>query len=853
MVPFAPVVATWFNGAFGAPTRAQDLAWPAIASGENALLVAPTGSGKTLASFLALLDRLIREPRDDDGVRVLYVSPLKALNNDIHRNLEVPLRGIARAAEELGIEIPTITAAVRTGDTLANERHRMTRKPPDILITTPESLYLILTSPRAREMLKTVEHVIVDEIHAIANTKRGAHLALSLERLQHLTGNEFQRIGLSATQRPLERIADFLGAGRPVTILDAGQKKDMELRVESPVADFTAVPDDADVWDSIDLAVLVESPRGIAKGLQRVGRSGHLVGQTSRGVIIPKWRGDLVESAAVARGMAEADVEPTRLVRNPLDVLAQQIVAMAAVDEWAEDDLFTLIRQAQPFKDLSRGHYEAVLGMLSGKYPAEEFGELRPRIVWDKANHAITGRPGALKLATISGGVIPHRGMYPVIHQTRQAKLGELDEENVNELRGGDVIVLGAQTWKVMDITPQKVLVVDAQGAAPTIPFWKGDQIGRTYELGMRVNKLYDELRARLDEPGALEWLRREYLLDEAAALNLFEYVKAQHVAAGLPGEKRIVLETYVDEIGDRRVVIHAPYGRMVLTPWVHALVEAICRDGTCGDTSITDDGVMIRYPSQDKRVPLDLLNRVTRANVDSLVLANLSRSRLFAARFRENAQRALLLPRRGPEQRTPLRLNRLRAADLLEVARKFEDFPLVHETIREILDDWFDMPRLREILKGIEEGEIDVVVRETEQPSPFATALAVWFIGDFMEEGDRQQPEFREVMLQLDRALLRDLLGTTSLRDLLEPSAISEVEARLQRTDPKWKAKTKDEVEDLLVRLGDLSEEEVGARTEGDALAWLSELEREGRIRRMKSGRWAMEEESRDRRSPVG
>ncbi len=934
MLPFHSAVERWFREAFARPTRAQELAWPAIAWGQDVLLVAPTGSGKTLATFLALLDRLVREPRAEPGVRVLYVSPLKALNNDIHRNLELPLVGIAQAARELGLEIPEIRTAVRTGDTLANERHRMTRKPPHILITTPESLYLILTSPRAREMLRTVEHVIVDEIHAVAGTKRGAHLALSLERLAHLAARDFQRIGLSATQRPLERIAEFLGGGRPVTIVDAGQQKAMELRVESPIEDFAAISGDENPWatiepwllaqihqhqttlvfvnnrrsaerltahlnglageriarahhgsmsreeryeieaqlkagqlravvatgslelgidiGSVDLVICVESPRGIAKGLQRVGRSGHLVGETSHGKIVPKWRGDLVECAAVAKGMAEADVEPTRIVRNPLDVLAQQIVAMSAVDEWTEDELYGLVRRAWSFRDVSRGHFEAVLGMLSGKYPAEEFGELRPRIVWDKQNHLIRGRPGALRLATISGGTIPDRGLYPVYHQTRNAKLGELDEENVNELRTGDVILLGASTWKISDITPQKVLVVDGQGAAPTVPFWKGDAIGRTYELGVRVAQLYEETTRRQDEPGAIEWLKREYSLDDNSAVNLLEYVRQQHAAVGLPGPKRVVVETYTDELGDRRIVLHAPFGRMVLTPWTHALVEAICRDGACGDVSITDDGVMIRFPEQDRRPPLDLLRRVTRANVDALLLANLSRSRLFAARFRENAQRALLLPRRGPGMRTPLWLQRLRAADLLEVARKFDDFPIVHETIREILEDWFDLPRLREILKGIEEGEIEVVLREVEQPSPFATALAVSLLTGMIEEGDRQQPEFRQVMLQLDRALLRDLLGTTSLRELLDPAAIAEMEARLQRTAPEWRAKNKDEVEDLLVRLGDLSVEEVVERTEGDAETWLRELEEARRIRRLRNGRWAFEEESRDRASLV-
>ncbi len=912
MLELRPAVSHWFKTRFQVPTRAQALLWPHVASGRHSLLVAPTGAGKTLAAFLAILDRLL-ESKGRSAVRVLYVSPLKALNNDIQRNLEEPLQGIKRAAQEMGIELPEIRTAVRTGDTLANERHKMTRTPPDILITTPESLYLILTSPKAREMLRAVEHVIVDEIHALAGNKRGAHLALSLERLEHLTGTPFQRIGLSATQKPLDEIARFLGGvGRQVEIVDAGRSKPMDLKVESPVEDFTALAGDESPWEaiepylleqirarrttlvfvnnrrsaerltkhlnelaeepiakahhgsmsreermqveadlkrgvlravvatgslelgidigSVDLAICVESPGGVARGLQRVGRSGHLVGQTSVGRLVPKWRGDLLECAAVAQGMKEADVEPTRVVRNPLDVLAQQLVAMAAVDEWLEDELYAVVRKAHPFKDLPRAHFEGVLAMLSGKYPSEEFGELRPRIVWDRQNHVVRARPGAGRLALVSGGTIPDRGLYPVVHATRNVKLGELDEEMVSESKGGDVIVLGARTWKITEITTQRVFVTEAEGAAPTIPFWKGDTIGRPFELGTRVARLLGEVGRRLDEPGVLAWLQEEYALDDTSAVNLLEYVKEQAAAAALPNERRIVVETYVDELGDRRVVLHAPFGRPVLVPWMHALVEACCRDGTCGDTSVTDDGIMLRFPSQDRRAPLDLVQRVTRANVDELLLANLSRSRLFAARFRENAQRALLLPRRGPNLRTPLWLQRLRAADLLEVARKFEDFPIVHETIREILEDWFDLPRLRELLAGIETGTMEVVLRETEAPSPFATSLAVWFITNYLEEGDRQQPEFREVMLALDRALLRDLLGTTSLRDLLDPAAIADVEARLQRTAPEWRARNRDEVEDLLIRLGDLSDAELRARVEGDAEAMARELERERR-----------------------
>ncbi|MGH2377272.1 MAG: DEAD/DEAH box helicase, partial [Candidatus Limnocylindria bacterium] len=927
MIDLHPVVGAWFSATFKEPTPAQLGAWPVVASGRDLLLAAPTGSGKTLAAFLAILDRLHREPRETSGVRVLYVSPLKALNNDIQRNLDEPLAGIRRLAESEGVVLPEIATAVRTGDTLANERHRMSRRPPDILITTPESLYLILTSPRARDMLRTVEHVIVDEIHAIAGTKRGSHMALSLERLRHLAGRDFQRIGLSATIRPLEEVARFLagadpsGGVRPVEIVDAGARKPTDLVVECPVPDFEALGGETDAWTwieprllelvqahkttllfvnnrrsaerltrvindlaeleiakahhgsmsreerlaieqelkrgdlrcvvatgslelgidvgSIDLVVCVESPRGIARGLQRVGRSGHLVGETSKGRIVPKFRADLVESAAIAKGMLEGDVEPVRIPRHPLDVLAQQVVAMASVDEWAEEELFALVRRSHPFRDLPRAHFDGVLAMLSGKYPAERFGELRPRIVWDKAARVIRGRPGSGQLAMVSGGTIPDRGLFSVVHATKATKLGELDEEMVLETRPGDVFVLGARSWRVVEITAQKVLVTDAPGSLPTVPFWKGEAFGRQYETGLRVARLLGDVRARLDDPGVLEWLRADYALDDSAAFNLVQYIRAQAAAGALPGERRIVVEQFRDETGDRRVVVHAPYGRMVLRPWAFAMQEALCRDGQCSDISVTDEGIHFRLPAQDTRDATDLVRRVDATNLDEHLYPPLSRSSLFATRFRENAQRALLLPKLGPGRRTPLWLQRLRAADLLEVARDHDDFPLVYETLREILEDWFDLARLREMLSGIASGAVEISVVETEAPSPFAAGLVLQFIGDYFEEGDRQQQEFREIALSLDRHLLRELLGTTSLRELLEPAAIADVEARLQRTGPERRARDRDEVEDLLLRLGDLSDLEVAVRTQGDGPALARELEREGRALRLPSGRW--------------
>ncbi|MDE3102449.1 MAG: DEAD/DEAH box helicase [Chloroflexota bacterium] len=930
-----PAVAAWFERTYPSPTVAQERAWPLVAAGADVLLAAPTGSGKTLAAFLAILDRVCLERSDAQGVRVVYVSPLKALNNDIQRNLDEPLAGIARTAAELGIAVPEIRTAVRTGDTVANERHRMSRTPPDILITTPESLYLLLTSPRARDMLRTVEHVIVDEIHAVAGTKRGSHLALSLERLRHLAGREPQRIGLSATMRPLDEVGRFLvgcvpGDGRmrarPVEVVDAGVRKPMDLLVESPVEDFEALGGELDAWSaieprlvelvrahrttllfvnnrrsaerltrvindlattdvarahhgsmsreermdvegalkagdlrcvvatgslelgidigSVDLVVCVESPRSIARGLQRVGRSGHLVGETSKGRIVPKFRGDLVESAAIAKGMIEGDVEPVRIPHDPLDVLAQQIVAMAAVDEWRVDDLYALARRAYPFRALSRAHFDGVVAMLSGKYPAEDFAELRPRVVWDRAAGTVRGRPGSSQLALVSGGTIPDRGLFRVEHALTGAKLGELDEEMATESRPSDVFVLGARPWRITDITPQKVLVVEASGALPTVPFWKGDALGRQYETGRRVARLLDDVAAALDDPGIVDRLRAEYALDDSAAFNLVRYVRAQSAAGALPGEHRIVVEQFRDEMGDRRVVVHAPFGRMVLRPWSMALQEAMCRDGQCSDISVTDDGIHFRLAAQDGRDATEIVRRVSPRNLEEHLFPPLSRSSLFIARFRENAQRALLLPRLGPGRRTPLWLQRLRAADLLEVARQHDDFPLVYETLREIVEDWTDLDHLRELLRGIESGAMEISVVETEAPSPFAAGLVLQFMGDYFEEGDRQQQDFREIALSLDRRLLRELLGTSSLRELLEPSAIADVEARLQRTAEGRRARDRDEVEDLLVRLGALTDAEIAARTEGDAPPLVTALERERRVVRLADGRLVASED---------
>ncbi|MGH2711399.1 MAG: DEAD/DEAH box helicase, partial [Actinomycetota bacterium] len=686
---------TWFRETFGEPTPAQEIAWPALARGESALVVAPTGSGKTLAAFLVFLDRLAREPdREREGVRVLYITPLKALGNDIHRNLEVPLEGMTRIAGRLGRPGPGITMGIRSGDTPQRERTRLTKNPPDILITTPESLFLMLTSERAAKTLASVEAVIVDEVHALAPNKRGTHLALSLERLAWLTGRPIQRIGLSATVKPAERVAAWLagqekGEPRPIQVLDSGGRKEIDLTIASPVDDFRELPGES-VWPSvfdqlhelvrdhkstlifvnnrrlaerasrqinerageeiarvhhgslsrekryeveamlkagqlpalvstssmelgidigsIDLVVQIESPKSVTAGLQRVGRAGHLVGEVATGRIIPKYRPDLVDAAAVARGMLRREIETTEIPEGCLDILAQQIAGIVSVADWTDKELLELARGAYPFRELDHGRFEAVLGMLSGKYPAARFGELRPRVVWNRSNGEVRARPGTRMLAVTNAGAIPDRGYFRVIHSGTGARLGELDEQFVFEARPGDSFLLGSAVWRIEHIDHNEVLVTDAPGAMPTIPFWEGDIAGRPYEQGVRVGEFLAEVSERLDDPDVEAWLREECALDERAASNLRTFLAEQRDAAGeLPTHRTILIEEFDDELGDRRVLVHSPFGARVHHAWM-LVVRARIRDTENLDVEAiaVDDGFMLRLPGRESPAPVD-------------------------------------------------------------------------------------------------------------------------------------------------------------------------------------------------------------------------------------------------------
>ena len=953
----------WFTRSFERPTEAQAKAWPAIASGQNVLVSAPTGSGKTLAAFLWGLDRLVAER---DAGRLVYVSPLKALSYDVEKNLRAPLKGIGGE----------VSVAIRTGDTPQRDRQAMLRTPPEVLITTPESLYLMLTS-RAREFLIDTDSVIVDEIHAVARTKRGAHLALTLERLEHLAGRRLQRIGLSATQRPLEEVGRFLvGAGRKCAIVDAGVRKPLDLKIQVPVESMSE-PDAHDVTDpavggmgtaagggdlvgpglgsparaatqrsiwpaiypellalvrqhrstiifvnnrrgaerlavrlnelanedrdgeptyiarahhgslareerlvvedllksgelpclvatsslelgidmgAVDLVIQVESPKSVTAGLQRIGRAGHGVGEVSRGRIFPKFRADLLECAVVAKRMRDGDIEPTVVPRNPLDVLAQQIVAMTATgDEWKVAELHETVRRAYPYAELSRELLDSVLDMLDGRYPSDEFAELRPRIVWDRVADTIRARRGALQLAVTNAGTIPDRGLYGV-HLPDGRRVGELDEEMVYEARAGQTFLLGASTWRIEEITRDRVIVTPAPGAPGAVPFWRGDGVGRPKELGRAIGAFAREAVDR--EPAELGG---EYDLDARAARNLVSYLREQRETTRVvPSDSTVVIERFRDEIGDWRLCVLSPYGGRVHAAWGLALAARV-RDqfGLEADAIWSDDGIVVHLPDADEPPSAELV-LVEPDELEELVVRELSSSALFGARFRENAARALLLPRARPGKRTPLWQQRLKAQSLLEVAKRFGQFPIVLETYRECLRDVLDLPGLEELLRGLHTRDLSMVEVETQRASPFASSLLFDYVATYMYEGDTPNAERRAAALSLDRELLRELLGQEELRELIDPGALAEVEADLQRTSERARAANADGLHDVLRAVGDVTAEEAQQRCLDavSARRMLVDLEKERRAVRMRIGgeeRWIAAEDAALYRDALG
>jgi ATP-dependent Lhr-like helicase len=963
---FSPATATWFREVFAQPTPAQLGAWQAISADENALVIAPTGSGKTLAAFLWALDDLTRSPQPSakQRCRVLYVSPLKALAVDVERNLRAPLAGITQTALRLKQTPPNVTVGVRSGDTSAADRRSLISRPPDILITTPESLFLMLTSA-ARDMLRSVRTVIVDEVHALAGTKRGAHLELSLERLQVLTESNgeassrqrsLQRIGLSATVRPAERVAAFLGGPHQVRVVAPPAEKSWDLSIVVPVEDMSdlgatastpkvrqgptledeqspprppsiwphvenrildlisehrssivfansrrlaerltahlnelqaerlgevaeAFPPPAEVMaqsgasggrdgsrgpviarahhgsvskeqraqieddlktgtlpcvvatsslelgidmGAVDVVVQVEAPPSVASGLQRVGRAGHHVGATSRGVFFPNHRGDLIASAVVVERMRQAAIEEVAELRNPLDVLAQQIVAIVAVEDTKVEELYGLVRRASSFRQLPYSAFEAVLDMLSGRYPSEEFAELRPRLVWHRDTGVLVARPGAQRLAVTSGGTIPDRGLFGVFlvgegnasgrHEAGR-RVGELDEEMVYETRVGDVFTLGTTSWRVEQITHDQVLVSPAPGAPGRLPFWKGDAPGRPLELGRAYGRFVREVGAV--QPDAARARLQEAGLDEFAANNLVSYLSEQQAATGaLPTDQTVIFERFRDELGDWRVCVHCPLGTGVLSPWALA-VERSAREryGIEVQATATNDGMVLRVPDTASEPPSADLLVADAETIESIVSDEVGSSALFAARFRENAARALLLPRRDPKSRSPLWQQRMRSAQLLTVAAKYPEFPIVLETMRECLNDVFDLDGLLEVQRQIASRSLRIVEVETREPSPFARSLLFGYVGAFVYEGDVPLAERKAAALSLDATLLAELLGKEGIKQLLDADVIAGIEADLQGLSPERQVTTQEQTFDLLRTAGPFTRLELAAR----------------------------------------
>jgi ATP-dependent Lhr-like helicase len=977
---FLPSVAAWFRQRYGEPTPPQVLGWPAIAKGQHTLILSPTGSGKTLAAFLwginQVASNLLANP-DMEGVQILYISPLKALNNDIARNLREPLRGIRDMARALGHELPAIRTAVRTGDTPASDRRKMVTQPPQILITTPESLYLLLTSPRARDMLRTVHAVIVDEIHTLCGNKRGVHLGLSLERLGRLTDVPFQRIGLSATQKPLDEVARFLVgqdweedseggeqlASRPVTIVDAGAQKDLDIQVVTVVPDLRKLLAGS-IWPSlipdlltrirqhrttlvftnsrrgaeraadrlneqyaleeeevvapgspnallekgtprgegmfgtgrtegpfrahhgsvsrevrhelehalkegklpaliatsslelgidigtVDLVLQLQSPRSVSRGLQRVGRSGHLVGQTSVGRIYATYREDLLDAAVVAHGMLAGDIEPTYTPSKCLDVLAQQIVAMVSVENWPVEELYRLVCQAYGYQELTREAFDTVLKMLSGGYPSEQFTELRPRLVWDRVNQMLYPLPGASLLAIRNGGTITDQGQFRVYLPDGKTLLGTLDEEFVFETQVGDVFTLGTGSWRVTNISEDRLTVIDAAGSMPRMPFWHGDAPRRDYYMGQRLGAFRRELAQRVsvlgEAPASPEgewptetaplvvWLRDEYMLDESSARNAIIYAAQQvGVLGAMSSDDTVIVELFTDALGDQRMAVHSCFGGRVNSAWGLALAHAIRDDyGLEVETQVNDDGILFRLLEGNREPPSELIAKLGPDEARERLLLELPNSAVFGAHFRMNAARALLLPSvRGASRRTPFWLQRLRARDLLRAARGYDDFPIVAETYRDCLRDVLDLESLLEVLGRIQRGEIRVVVAETLVPSPLAGGLLFDFAAINLYEGDTPK-ELRQMQaLAVNRELLSQLLDEGLLPDLLRPEAIQAVTAELQHLADGFRARSADELDAILRDLGDLTSDEAAARSLGDGRAWLLQLAAQGRV----------------------
>ena len=924
---FEPYVWSWFEEAFGRPSPPQEASWPRIAEGRNTLIFSPTGSGKTLAAFLWCLNELFRmgaRRELSDSVYVLYLSPLKALNNDIQRNLIEPLAGIRAHARQSGLDVPDVRSAVRTGDTTPRQRAQMARRPPQILITTPESLYILLATQKFRRCLRTVRTVIVDEIHSLSDNKRGVHLSVSLERLRHLVGRDFVRIGLSATQKPLATIAGFLvgcgddGRPRDCEIVDVGARKDLNVRIITPVDNLLEAPFDA-IWGSaydrliseigshdttliftnsryktertalrlnelaagsnvsvgahhgsmskevrldmegrlkagrldalvatsslelgidvgsIDLVCQIQSPKSVSRGMQRIGRAGHLLDATSEGRLLVTDRDDLVESAVLVKGIVDGRIDTTRIPRNCLDVLAQQIVGAVAADDWHADDLFALCRRSFCYRRLKRGDFDRVVDMLAGEYAFEMDRPPFPKILRDKVNGVLSAERGSRMIAFRSSGTIPDVADYDVYFEAKKTKVGQLDEGFVEQIRAGDVFILGSSSWRVLGIRRNRVLVEDVYGRAPTIPFWGGERDSRTADLGALVGRFRREMKARMAAGDPEPWLREEYAVDENGAASIHEYFREQQLVAGeIPCDRLIVVEHFDDELGRKQIVIHSSLGIRVNETWALALRRAI-EDKTHrrAQTATVDDGILLTLPKAAARGIVSgrgggLLGLVTPENLPELLERTVMDSPVFASRFRHNAVRAMLILREYQGRRTPVWIQSLRAASLLEACRSDKAFPLMAETLRECLHEALDAPSLRKALEAVASGAIEVRTIRTKIPSPFAHTLLL--LGQYGEMGAVPTRERRSRLMHLHRELLRQILDEETLRDLLDRTAVETVDSRLQYTHPRRRARSAGELARVLRDLGDLvdqPDEAIGVpdRCEADAAGMLAKL----------------------------
>jgi ATP-dependent Lhr-like helicase len=888
---FHPLIRKWFEERLGTPTDIQAKAWPIIAKGKHALITAPTGSGKTLTAFLWAINRLVVGAWGAGQTRVLYVSPLKALNNDIRRNLTGPLEELAAYFREAGETFPDIGVLTRSGDTPAEERRQMLKHPPEILITTPESLNIILSSRSGRSMLTGIATVILDEIHAVIGTKRGTHLITAVERLVRLTG-EFQRLALSATVKPLETVAEFVGGyvqtggarsdyyeKRTVEIIRSTDRKRYTIDVRFPpnareqlvdaswwpvlieafkeiirshrstllfvnsrrtaekvtrlinegepqelayahhgslsreirlaveqrlkngelkaIVATSSLELGIDIGD-LDRVVLIQTPPAISSAIQRIGRSGHRVGETSRGLLYPTHGHDFLNAAVIARCVTDQDIESIRPVEAPLDVLAQVIVSMTGLEQWDVEELFAFIRTGYPYRSLSRRQFDLVLAMLVGRYADTRLRELKPRISLDLVDNTVHGREGVQRLIYLSGGTIPDRGYYDLRIEETYAKIGELDEEFVWERSIGDTFTLGAQVWRIRKITPNDVEVIPTEAAPGIFPFWKAEDMNRDFHFSEKILLFLQHFNDRLDDPSLHDELLGDYFLDRGAADELIGFLKRQRETTGsdLPHRRHLLIEHFEDPLNTsdtKQVILHTLWGGRINRPFGMAL-QAAWGEKYHYHLEIIENNDCLLLMLPHEFSAQDIFSLVSPENLERLLRASLEKSGFFGARFRENAGRALLLPRADFKKRLPLWLNRLRSKKLMDAVLQYPDFPILLETWRTCLQDEFDLDSLRQLLDEVRTGRIRLTETTTSTASPFADGLIWKQTNTYMYEDDSP---LSGKASRLSRDLLKEVVFSASLRPRIPRSLVENLEAKLQRTAPGYAPRSADDLLD--------------------------------------------------------